>query len=97
MILRDVAEQDLQSLLKFMYSGEVQISEDRLKNFLRTAETLQIRGLTDGDASMTTTTPNTMTDTKEEQQCQKPTSSPAVSYYYFNTKETTCCNYFIFN
>lgn len=47
-ILRDIEEEDLKSLLKFMYNGEVRIPEDRMKDFLRTAETLQIRGLTDG-------------------------------------------------
>jgi hypothetical protein len=43
--LRDVSETDLSSLLKFMYHGEVRIEEDRLKDFLKTAETLQVRGL----------------------------------------------------
>ena len=46
-ILRDVSEQDLQALLQFMYNGQVQVPDEQLKNFLRTAETLQIRGLTD--------------------------------------------------
>ena len=35
------------SLIKFMYNGEVQIPEERIKDFLKTAETLQIRGLMD--------------------------------------------------
>ena len=47
-ILRDVSPDDLQSLLAFMYNGEVRIEEDRLKNFLRTAEMLQVQGLADG-------------------------------------------------
>ena len=46
-ILRDVAPDDLQSLLAFMYNGEVRIEEDRLKNFMRTAEMLQVQGLAD--------------------------------------------------
>jgi hypothetical protein len=33
-----------------MYNGEVQIPEERLKDFLKTAETLQVRGLIDGKA-----------------------------------------------
>ena len=44
-ILRDISEADLSSLLRFMYHGEVRIEEERLKDFMRTAETLQIRGL----------------------------------------------------
>ena len=50
-ILRDVKEQDLRSLLKFMYNGEIQISETRLAEFLKTADTLQIQGLADGAAT----------------------------------------------
>ena len=48
--MRDVAPDDLESLLAFMYNGEVRIEEDRLKNFLRTAEMLQVQGLADGRA-----------------------------------------------
>ena len=44
-ILRDISEADLSSLLRFMYHGEVRIEEERLKDFMRAAETLQIRGL----------------------------------------------------
>ena len=50
-ILRDVKEKDLKSLLKFMYNGEIQISETRLAEFLKTADTLQIQGLADGAAT----------------------------------------------
>ena len=46
-ILRDVREEDLGLLLTFMYAGEVQVDQDRLSSFLRTAETLQIKGLLD--------------------------------------------------
>lgn len=46
-ILRDVREDDLRLLLNFMYQGEVQVEQDRIETFLRTAETLQIKGLTD--------------------------------------------------
>jgi len=46
-ILRDVAEDDLRCLLNFMYNGEVQVQRDNIKSFLRTAETLQVKGLAD--------------------------------------------------
>ena len=34
-----------------MYNGEIQISESRLAEFLKTADTLQIQGLADGAAT----------------------------------------------
>merc|ERR1712008_14455 len=37
-------------ILKFMYHGEVQVAEEHLKDFLKTAETLQVKGLAAGSA-----------------------------------------------
>ena len=45
---------DLQSILSFMYLGEVNIATDQLNSFLAIAEELQVKGLTqsgDGDSS----------------------------------------------
>ena len=50
-ILRDITEDDLQCILKFMYHGEVQVAEQHLKDFLKTAETLQVKGLAEGSAT----------------------------------------------
>lgn len=49
--MRDVEFEHLQSLLEFMYAGEVNISQAELPTFLRTAEALQIRGLTDSQSN----------------------------------------------
>ena len=46
-ILKDVRYQELEALVKFMYHGEVTVNHDILPGFLRTAETLHVRGLTD--------------------------------------------------
>ena len=46
-ILRDVSSKDLESLLKFMYHGEVRVRQKQLSAFLKTAEVLQIGGLTE--------------------------------------------------
>ncbi|KAF2356572.1 BTB/POZ domain [Trinorchestia longiramus] len=46
-ILRDVAFADVSALLSFVYQGEVYVSQDRLTAFLRTAELLHIKGLTE--------------------------------------------------
>lgn len=65
-ILRDVPFKDMKCLLDFMYRGEVSVDQDRLAAFLRVAESLRIKGLTEvnddkpnapsGSASATTTT-----------------------------------------
>ena len=41
----------MQCILKFMYHGEVQVAEEHLKDFLKTAETLQVKGLVEGSAT----------------------------------------------
>jgi hypothetical protein len=46
-ILRDVREKDMESLLRFMYNGEVHIGQEQLSDFLKTAQMLQVRGLAD--------------------------------------------------
>lgn len=44
-ILQDVHFTELESLLYFVYKGEVNIEQENLPALLRAAETLQIRGL----------------------------------------------------
>ena len=44
-ILKDVRHADLESLVKYMYAGQVYIKQDQLGRFLKTAEALQVRGL----------------------------------------------------
>ncbi|XP_019888082.1 protein bric-a-brac 2 isoform X5 [Ooceraea biroi] len=46
-ILRDVPASDMESLLRFMYHGEVHVSQDQLGAFLKTAQLLHVRGLAD--------------------------------------------------
>ncbi|XP_055713335.1 protein abrupt isoform X12 [Phlebotomus papatasi] len=46
-ILRDVRAEDVESLLRFMYNGEVHIGHEQLSDFLKTAQLLQVRGLAD--------------------------------------------------
>ncbi len=44
-VLSNVPHQDVESILSFMYSGEVSIFETQLGSFLKTAESLQVKGL----------------------------------------------------
>lgn len=37
----------MEALLRFMYNGEVHIGQEHLADFLKTAQTLQVRGLAD--------------------------------------------------
>ncbi|KAL3277334.1 hypothetical protein HHI36_012685 [Cryptolaemus montrouzieri] len=48
--MKDVSYVALSDLLQFMYQGEVQVSQENLTTFIKTAEALQIKGLT-GDGN----------------------------------------------
>lgn len=46
-IMRDIKYQAMVDILNFMYNGEVNIATDDLQTFLKTAEYLQVKGLTE--------------------------------------------------
>ncbi|KAK5650836.1 hypothetical protein RI129_001865 [Pyrocoelia pectoralis] len=50
-ILPDVSYSALQSLLEFMYQGEVSVSQDEIPAFMKVAETLKVKGLTENENS----------------------------------------------
>merc|ERR1712029_233376 len=43
-ILKDVPFQHLTAILEFMYAGEVNVAQDQLPAFLKTAERLKVKG-----------------------------------------------------
>nr|CAH0113794.1 unnamed protein product [Daphnia galeata] len=44
-ILKDVKAEELQALIDFMYTGQVTVSQSKLAGFLKTAQSLKVRGL----------------------------------------------------
>jgi hypothetical protein len=51
-ILKDVPFMHLTAILEFMYAGEVNVAQDQLPAFLKTAEKLKIKGLAEGEQGM---------------------------------------------
>ena len=43
--LKDTSAADLRAIVEFVYRGSVNVSQSRLASFIKTAESLQIRGL----------------------------------------------------
>lgn len=66
-ILKDVPFADMKSLLDFMYRGEVSVDQERLTAFLKVAESLRIKGLTE------------VNDDKQQQQQQNQSQSQQFS------------------
>ncbi|KAF0288542.1 Zinc finger protein 83 [Amphibalanus amphitrite] len=50
--LKDTSAEDLSAIIEFMYKGSVNVSQTQLASFIRTAEMLQIKGLS-GDEEKT--------------------------------------------
>jgi len=67
--LKGVEFNNLQSVLNFMYHGEVNVAQEELNSFLSVAEELQVKGLTQNSP---TTNPNT----KTEPQPTRPRAPP---------------------
>ncbi|XP_030755747.1 protein bric-a-brac 1-like isoform X1 [Sitophilus oryzae] len=52
-ILPDVNYEALKNLLHFMYHGEVSVSQEEIPTFMKVAETLRVKGLTDNTSDNT--------------------------------------------
>jgi len=54
LVLRDISHLDITAILEFVYDGRVDVSQDRLQSFLRTAQFLQISGLVEENGNSST-------------------------------------------
>jgi len=80
--LKGVKYSDLQSVLNFMYHGEVNIAQDELNSFLAVAEDLKVKGLTQSQSgdSLKTTNQGVASSRKPNQlPAPKPQPSPRVT------------------
>jgi len=73
--LKGVRYTDLQSVLNFMYHGEVNVAQDELNSFLAVAEDLQVKGLTQNQS---TQQPKSKRD---NQTTTKATPQPNIDHY----------------
>lgn len=55
-VLKDVPYEDLQGIVEFIYHGEVSVDKECLDSFLKTAQMLRVKGLTDETSSTSSTT-----------------------------------------
>lgn len=80
LILKDVKFQELKAMIDYMYRGEVNISQDQLGTFLKAAESLQIKGLSDGGGgeSDARDVGSTSTPKRAEPTRKVPPPSPAM-------------------
>eukprot|EP00091_Calanus_sinicus_P017920 TRINITY_DN3912_c2_g1_i1.p1 TRINITY_DN3912_c2_g1~~TRINITY_DN3912_c2_g1_i1.p1 ORF type:complete len:207 (-),score=58.60 TRINITY_DN3912_c2_g1_i1:266-886(-) len=79
--LKGVKYTDLQSVLNFMYHGEVNVAQEELNSFLAVAEDLKVKGLTQNQSA-------TPRRTKTEQYSAAKPAQPASNSHYQAPKYT---------
>ncbi|KAL1502326.1 hypothetical protein ABEB36_007484 [Hypothenemus hampei] len=91
-ILKDIGHENMKDILQFMYMGEVSVLRENLPTFLRTAETLQVKGLTGDDPSDETEPHKEQIDTDTDDQneiynqmIETTTDSDVTSQYTHST------------
>ena len=55
--LKDSSYADLEAVVEFVYKGEVNVAQSQLASFIKTAEMLQVQGLSGGDGGPAPQTP----------------------------------------
>jgi len=74
--LKGVKFADLQSVLNFMYHGEVNVAQDELNSFLAVAEELKVKGLTQNNSSSSNNTKTSPQPAKSSRSADRETSAP---------------------
>merc|ERR1719430_1900376 len=72
--LKGVRFTDLQSVLSFMYNGEVNVAQEELNSFLAVAEELRVKGLTQNNQSNSGASSHTK---KDSYSAPRPAPPPA--------------------
>ncbi|XP_052122625.1 longitudinals lacking protein, isoforms H/M/V-like isoform X6 [Frankliniella occidentalis] len=76
LIMKDVKFDQLKAMLDYMYRGEVKISQDQLGTFLKAAESLQIKGLSDSAPNHEVQPKLKLNDTRTSRPPSKPDEEP---------------------
>jgi len=74
--LKGVKFADLQSVLNFMYHGEVNVAQDELNSFLAVAEELKVKGLTQNNSSSSNNTKTSPQPAKSSRSADRETPAP---------------------
>ena len=78
--LKGVKYSDLQSVLNFMYHGEVNVAQDELNSFLAVAEELRVKGLTQNNGSQSAKSsqqqPKSPTPSKSSRPSERESAPP---------------------
>ena len=77
--LKNIKYSDLQSVLNFMYHGEVNVAQEELNSFLAVAEDLRVKGLTQNSqssAANTNSQPSKPTPPPQQQQSTRSIPRP---------------------
>lgn len=89
LILKDITLADMKSLLDFMYRGEVSVDQERLTAFLRVAESLRIKGLTEVNEDKQPKVASTNTSASETPSSKTGSSSAATAAASANSKSSS--------
>merc|ERR1712202_55982 len=74
--LKGVKYTDLQSVLNFMYHGEVNVAQDELNSFLTVAEDLRVKGLTQSQTGSRNKTNSSQSSARSPPPVSKYAASP---------------------